>query len=223
MLARTFLLFITFNTISTYNCFSMELESKNNCDKEITHLNNGLLSEISGIITTTGEIKSIWGNKKFTESFTHDDTVINLWSYNVESTNQGWEKRFTPLIIKVTTHKLPHCIESLGPLLNQDAKTKKKHCEAKEAIRSNKALYWSYKQGVVIYSLTQQPHPSIIKLVKELLDKNETYLEIIVQPVQQYASMIKGWSSQNSETNSCTYRTKTDPNIIKPATRPNNT
>ncbi len=175
MLARVLLLFIALNAISTNNCFGMEnnTELKNAAsipkDDNPILLNDGLLTVIPGKIT-----KKSWkfdhlfsSGREVTEFHQINDTVINLWSYRVSASEGGWEKYFAPLIIKVTD-QTPKKLLYLGAL------DKKSHREAKKAIDKERALYWPYAQGVVIYSIKEQPNTNITKYVKQLLD-NRTY------------------------------------------------
>jgi hypothetical protein len=185
MLTRVLLLFIVLNAISTNNCFSMELKNtasinndsdasdkKNTTlqkDKDPIPLNDGLLTEIPGKITETSwKFDHFFSSgKKVTEFHQKNDTLINLWSYRISASEGGWQKYFAPLIIKVTS-QTPKKLVLLGTL------DKKSHREAKKAIDKEKALYWPYEQGVVIYSIKEQPNTNITKYVKQLLD-NRTY------------------------------------------------
>lgn len=179
MLARVLLLFITLNAISMNNCFGMEnnTELKNAAgltkNEDPIPLNDGLLTVIPGKITETN-VKfdhCLSLGRKVTEFHQKNDTVINLWSYRVSASEGNWERYFAPIIIQVTS-QTPKELFLLGTL------NKKSHREAKKAIDKDRALYWPYAQGVVIYSITEQPNTNVTKYVKQMLDNKKSQMTI---------------------------------------------
>jgi hypothetical protein len=169
MTRTLFMIFITFNTLSTYNCLSMELEKE---DKIIT-LDQGLLTVIPAKMTYNKYITEGWLTTKKIYCFTEKkDSVINLLHYN-RCTSSGCpytdHEYFNPLIIKLT---IESSIKHLGEF------DKHTHHEIKEAIRERKALYYTRKQGILIYSLNEQPDPSIVTHIDRMLEDNKEQMKI---------------------------------------------
>jgi hypothetical protein len=173
---QLFLLFIAFNALSIYNCFGMEktalLNGMEKEDKIIT-LDKGLLTIIPAKITTRNyKTESFFGQTTSFETFNErNDTVTNLWRNNEFYTNNKWNY-FRPLIIKIKMQQQTRFIQNLGRL------DKKSHGEAKEAIREKQALYYTRKEGVLVYSLDEQPDHSIIQHINRMLDDNKWKMTI---------------------------------------------
>lgn len=162
------LLFITLSSLLTYNCFSMQLEK----EERIITLDQGLLTTIPGKITHIKYVNDGFFTTQEIYQFTEKkDSIINLLYHNIK-TYEPSGGYFRPLIIKLIIK--PHSIRRLGEY------NKRKHREAKEAICQKKALYYTYKQGVLLYSLDEQPTPSLVKHVERMLEDNK-YEMIIPQ------------------------------------------
>ena len=168
-----FLLTFVFHTFITYHCTAMETEKHD----KITPLNNGLLTIIPGILSSTGyrggwlsfgDIRIVYDTSQ------KKDSLINLMYYGQTLTNNKGAndyQLFCPLTIK----KSEGIIEVLGQF------DKKAHREAVEAIRCGKAIYYAQEQGALIYSLDEQPNPIICKGINNLLastKKNEVKIPL---------------------------------------------
>jgi hypothetical protein len=175
MAIRTLLaIFITCNALSTYNCFNMELQIQ---DNTITPLNNGLLTIVSGTITKTGyKYDSRGSEKKIEKTFNKTDTLTNLLHCTActHDDSRYTQAYFTPIIIKLTIKQPNSYIEYLGEFNKFNAH---RH-EAKAAIVQNKALFWAHQKGFLIYSIDQQPDPSICEHISRMLKTKKLKMEM---------------------------------------------
>ncbi len=164
------IIFLLTFALSTYSCFSMELEKE---DKIIT-LDKGLLTVIPAKVTQRGCEEGIFfGIKYFEEISEKNDTLINLWSGKAKPEKPYDTILFCPFIIKLITQQPHSSIYKLGNL------NRKKHCEAEEAVRERQALYCTRgKNGYLVYSITEQPSPSICEHVNRMLEDNKTEMII---------------------------------------------
>jgi len=126
-------------------------------------LNNGLLTEIEAKIAQTAYVGFFTHNRSITGTTTKKDSIINLMRYLQKLDNSkgaGPYELFCPIVLK----------ESNGLLVDLGQFNPNEHKEAKEAIRQNKAFYYSGNQGAIIYSLTQQPNINTIKNIKSWIE-----------------------------------------------------
>jgi hypothetical protein len=143
----------------------------------ITPLNNGMLTIVSGIVTKTRDKYDWKGSKKVIEkTFEKRDTLTNLL-HNVACIKDGSrysQAYFTPMIIKLTIQQSKSYIEYLGTFNKSNIY---RH-ETKAAIVQNKALFWAHQKGFLIYSIDQQPDPSICEHVSRMLKTKKLKMEI---------------------------------------------
>lgn len=171
MIRHKLLIFTILNTLSIYNCFGMELEKSD----KIIRLDQGLLTTIPGKTIISGYESTWYGAlTKIEKIGTRNDALINLLYYETYVKNDAPYDReyFKPLLIKLTIQQTNIFIQNFG-----DFYTKIRR-EAKEAIRQNKALYYTRKQGCLIYSLSEQPDPSICEHIDRMLEDNKSHLTI---------------------------------------------
>lgn len=172
MNSRTLIFMImALSTTLTKDCSAMEPETKT-----IYPLNNGLLTEIPGIISQiSGCTKN--GPRYIRSTTEKKDTLINLISYTEKfdaSKDREAIKLFCPAVFKRSQPN--STIAHLGPF------NKKKHRELLEAIRQNKALYYKEGQGALIYSLDTQPNLEIcLEFPQMLLHFRSQGIEIPIQ------------------------------------------
>ena len=130
----------------------------------IIPIDNGLLTELNATVARTEYVGWFPSNREITELKKEHDTLVNLMRYEIEDRIGKGANPFTvfcPILLK----------ESDGSLENLGQFHRKKHREAKEAFRQNKALYFDLQQGVIIYSLTKQPSPDICTRHKQTIQK----------------------------------------------------
>jgi hypothetical protein len=156
------LLSFIFHIFTTHHCTAMEAEK----DNKIILLNNGLLTIIPGILSSTGyrgHWLSLTDNRIIYETSEKKDSLINLLYYKKQLTHDKGAndyQLFCPLTIKTSNGLM----ENLGQF------DKKVHHEAIEAIRCGKAIYYAQEQGALIYSLDEQPNPIICKALNGILE-----------------------------------------------------
>jgi hypothetical protein len=132
-------------TLIPYHCSAMETTPN------FIPLNNGLLTEIEAKIAQTAYVGYFTSNRSITGTTIKKDTVVNLLRYQRNLDNSkgaGPYELFCPIVVK----KTDDLIQNLGQF------DPNQHKEAKEAIRQKRAVYCPLNQGVIIYSLTQQPN-----------------------------------------------------------------
>jgi len=151
-------------------------------------INNGLLTEINGKIATIGyeytDQKNQKANKKIVSSniTSYDkDTLINYINYKKQTTKLSPRlllikeiKSFYPIIFKENNNKF----HDLGLFKY------KRHQEAIEAMRQNKAFYCLAGQGAIVYNINKQPDPNNA-IYKHLIDDitEDTRIEpLIIMP-----------------------------------------
>jgi hypothetical protein len=161
-MTKQIIFFLTF-ALSTHNCLSMELEKEN----KVIPLNNGLLTIIPGILSSTG-YRGGWlaltDKRIIYDTSKTEDSLINLLYYKQQLTHDKGAndyQLFCPLTIRASNG----VIENLGQF------NKKQHREALEAIRSGKAIYYAQEQGALIYSLDEQPNAATCKALNNILEK----------------------------------------------------
>jgi hypothetical protein len=160
MLTRTLLVILTtFNAVSTYNCFGMEIAKEN----EIIPLNNGLLTIIPGILSKTGYRGWLSNTRIIYDSSQKKDSLINLLYYKKQLSNDKGANDFE-IFCPLTIRESNGLMENLGQF---DETT---HREALEAIRFGKAIYYAQEQGALIYSLDKQPNPIVCKSLNNTLE-----------------------------------------------------
>ena len=158
-----FIIFVTFNALAIYNCFSMQLEKE---DKIIT-LDKGLLTVIPAKIIQQGYKQTgFFETTPFIAAIDErEDSLINLWGY---ANNSAY---FRPLIMQVIIRQPNSLIKNHGTYYKLPR-------EVKEAIREKQALYYTRKQGILIYSLDQQPDPSIVTHIDYMLENDKREMTI---------------------------------------------
>lgn len=156
---------IVFSFAMIGNCRAMDVlvsETK----PHVIAINNGLLTIVPGIVART-ECGYFFTGRKITSKRFMQDSLINLIVYeeNLDRSVQGAGpyEVFCPIVFKMDGRML----KNLGQF------DKKKHRELKEALRQNKALYYTYGRGAFIYSLEAQPEENICSELHGELDRAE--------------------------------------------------
>jgi hypothetical protein len=134
-------------------------------DNAITPIDNGLLTELDATVARTECLGWFANNREITKLKKERGTLVTLMRYReVESLGKGANPvtLFCPIVFKETDGSL----ENLGQF------RRKQHRELKEACRQNKALYFDFKQGVLIYGLYSQPSPHLCTLHKQTIQNS---------------------------------------------------
>jgi hypothetical protein len=160
---RLFFSVLALSSMVVINCHAMDLPA------QINPLKEGMLTSVSGIITRVKYVGWIGYKKEITKR-PMQDTLVQLMMYekNLDPAAKGVGsyEMFYPLVFKVDGQ----FTKNLG-LFN-----KQEHRELKEAIRQNKALYYAYGIGALVYSIDSQPSQSICSGLNRELDAAEAKL-----------------------------------------------
>jgi len=154
--------------VITNNNYNNNITAKNNnpilvvqevAPNCLIKIDNGLLTTIEGKIariTFCGESGAILS----TAITTHRMSLINLSKYTkqLSSNNNPVVETFSPIVLKESLNNIQNM-----PFVDKGIFSSRRHQEALEAIRQNKALYCFYGQGAIIYSTEKQPNPDTYK------------------------------------------------------------
>jgi len=129
----------------------------------IVAINDGLLTTIDGVIAITDA--SFLKGRRIENVRLIQDTLVKLIDYETKissySKGSGTVELFCPVVFKKTTDSL----QNLGQF------NKSKHQELIEAIRANKALYYRYGQGALVYSVNVQPKPEVCQHLNDAIEQ----------------------------------------------------
>ena len=175
-----FLTFI-FCVFAAHHCFAMEKEQ---LSEDFVIIDNGLLTEIDAKIVRTTEDNKSDEYRKISSITTKKDTLANLIKYRRMIIRHETPKiryysteLFCPILLKENGDGI---VENLGQFNPYT------HKNATEAIRQNKALYFTWHQGAIIYNHAQQPNTQNIKQIKkDIEDFQREYSEKITIPTQR--------------------------------------
>ena len=159
-----FLIIVSFMEIN--DGFAMDVFVCNS-KPQVIAINNGLLTIVPGIVAKT-ECGWVLSGRKITSKRFVQDSLANLLVHqkNLDLSVMGAAPYdvFSPIVFKVNGRM----IEKLGQF------NKKEHRELKEALRQNKALYYTYGRGAFVYSMDAQPEENICQSLDRDLDVAET-------------------------------------------------
>ncbi len=129
----------------------------------IVPINDGLLTEIDGVVAITDT--SFLKGRRIENLRLMQNTLVKLMEYenkiSSHSKGPGEVELFCPVVFKKNADSL----QNLGQF------NKKKHQELIEAIRANRALYYRYGQGALLYSVNAQPEPEICQYLNDAIEQ----------------------------------------------------